>query len=120
MAFYEFTEEENAVFSGLSLRMNVVGVLMVVIGVGLIVFGVIRYPISLELLVVSALGIILFGMGYFTFQSSKRFRKIVETQGHDITYLMEAITGLNRLYTLVVVLIVAVGALLGITGVLVE
>ena len=105
MAFYEFTDEENVVFKGLSFRMNIVGVLMVLVGVALFLLGMIRYPLSLEMLLLVANGLILVGMGYLTFRSSKRFKKIVDTEGHDILYLMEAMNDLKRLYTLIVALI---------------
>jgi len=106
MAFYEFTDEENSVFKALSARMNIAGVMMVVFGIGMIVFGGIRYPWSLTLLLLAINGFILFGIGYLIFQSAKRFRKIVETQGHDIMYLMEAMTDQRRLYTLIGALII--------------
>jgi hypothetical protein len=116
MAFYEFTDDENVVFKGLSLRMNAVGGLMVLVGIGLIVFGAVRYPLSLELLLLVANGFILFGIGYLTFRSSKRFVKIIETEGHDIMYLMEAMSDLSRVYTLIVALIVVVLVFLGISA----
>jgi len=108
MAFYEFTDEENVVFKSLYIRMNVVGILMVLVGVALILLGMIRYPLSGEMLLLVANGLILFGMGFLTFRSSKRFKKIVDTEGHDITYLMEAMNDLKRLYTLIVALIASV------------
>jgi hypothetical protein len=79
--------------------------MMVVFGVGLIVFGGLEFPWSVTLLLFIINGFILFGLGYLIFQSAKRFRKIVETQGHDIMYLMEAMTDQKRLYTLIVALI---------------
>ena len=108
MAFYEFTDEENVVFKSLYTRMNIVGILMVLVGVALILLGMIRYPLSVEMLLLVANGLILFGMGFLTFRSSKRFKKIVDTEGHDITYLMEAMNDLKRLYTLIVALIASV------------
>ena len=105
MAFYEFTDDENAVFQSLSLRMNIAGVLMVVFGIGMVVYGAIEYPWSLTLLLMVINGLILGGIGFLTFQSSKRYRKIIETQGHDIMYLMEAMQNQNRVYTLIVALV---------------
>lgn len=105
MAFYEFTDDENAVFQGLSLRMNIAGVLMVLFGIGIIVFGAIEFPWSLTLALIVINGFILGGIGYLTFQSSKRFRKIIETQGHDIMYLMEAMQDQKRVYALIVALV---------------
>ena len=106
MAFYEFTDDENLVFQKLALRMNIAGVMMVVFGIGMIVFGGIRYPWSLTLVLLAINGFILFGLGYLIFQSAKRFRKIAETQGHDIMYLMEAMVDQSRLYTLIGALII--------------
>ena len=112
MAFYEFTEEENVVFTGVYLRMIVAGVLMVVVGLALIVFGLDHYSLSLELLLINAVGVILFVIGFLTFRSSKRYKKIVDTQGHDIMYLMEAMADARYVYTLIIALIVIVGVLL--------
>ena len=106
MAFYEFTEDENLIFKSLALRMNIAGVMMVVFGIGMIVFGGIRYPWSLTLLLLAINGFILFGIGYLIFQSAKRFKKITVTQGHDIMYLMEAMVDQSRLYALIGALIV--------------
>jgi len=107
MAFYEFTDDENTVFQALSLRMNIAGVLMVVFGIGIIVFGAIQYPWSVTLALIAINGFILGGIGFLTFQSSKRFKKIIETQGHDIMYLMEAMEDQKRVYTLIVALVAA-------------
>ena len=105
MAFYEFTDDENAVFQSLSLRMNIAGVLMVLFGIGMLMYGPLMYALSLTMLLLVINGLILGGIGFLTFQSSKRFRKIIETQGHDILYLMEAMEDQKRVYTLIVALV---------------
>ena len=119
MAFYEFTDEENIVFTGLSLRMNIAVVLMIVVGILLIVVGVVRYPFSMELVLLTANGLLLFGIGYLTFRTAARYKKIVDTQGHDIMYLMEAMTAQSRVYTLIVIIIVVVGVLMALSALLV-
>ena len=106
MAFYEFTDDENLVFQKLALRMNIAGVMMVVFGIGMFLFGPLQYGLSLIMLLFVINGLLLFGMGFLIFQSAKRFKKIVETQGHDIMYLMEAMTDQSRLYTLIGALII--------------
>lgn len=105
MAFYEFTDDENSVFQSLSLRMNIAGVLMILFGIGMVVYGGIEYPWSVTLLLMFINGVILGAIGFLTFQSSKRFKKIIETQGHDIMYLMEAMQFQSRVYTLIVALV---------------
>lgn len=119
MAFYEFTDEENVVFKGLSLRMNIAGALMIVVGVLMLIVGIVRYPFSMALVLLVANGLLLFGIGYLTFRTAGRYKKIVETQGHDIMYLMEAMTAQSRVYTLIVIIIVVVGVLMALSALLV-
>jgi hypothetical protein len=42
----------------------------------------------------------------WTRQAARSFRMIVDTQGHDISHLMNALAVLNRMYTLIHTLIV--------------
>ena len=45
-------------------------------------------------------------VGVWTRQAAGSFRKIVDTQGNDISHLMSALSALNRMYTLINTLIV--------------
>jgi hypothetical protein len=44
-------------------------------------------------------------VGVWTRQAAGSFRKIVDTQGNDISHLMSALSALNRMYSLVLTLI---------------
>src|SRR5262249_48604292 len=45
-------------------------------------------------------------VGVWTREAAGSFRKIVDTQGHDMSHLMSALSALNRMYTLISTLIV--------------
>jgi hypothetical protein len=44
-------------------------------------------------------------VGVWTREAAGSFRKIVDTQGNDISHLMSALSALNRMYTLILTLI---------------
>jgi hypothetical protein len=56
-------------------------------------------------------GLIYLLIGAWTRGASGSFKKIVDTTGHDITHLMEAVSSLHKMYSLIYTLIV-VGILL--------
>jgi hypothetical protein len=122
---YEFSAAENTVFGGLAGKMRFVGVILMVVGVlylllgGLVVVGAITgesVPVaqkvdgavtmtSQRLHVGHSLGYFVGGiiyllMGMWTGNSAAAFRRIVDTQGSDISHLMDAVTNLHKLYTL--------------------
>jgi hypothetical protein len=45
-------------------------------------------------------GILYLAMGTWTTSGAAAFRRIVDTQGSDVSHLMEATTNLRKLYTL--------------------
>ena len=51
-------------------------------------------------------GLIYLLIGVWTRSAAGNFRKIVDTQGHDISHLMDALGALNRMFTLIYTLIV--------------
>jgi hypothetical protein len=50
-------------------------------------------------------GLIYLLIGVWTRSSAGSFQKIVDTQGHDISHLMDALGSLNKMYTLIYTLI---------------
>jgi len=56
-------------------------------------------------------GLIYLLIGVWTRSAAGSFQKIVDTQGHDIGHLMDALGALNRMYTLISTLII-IGLLL--------
>ena len=91
---YEFTDEENKVFHQLSSSMKFVGGVLVVLGViGL--FEVLQgdYGEVFD-------GVVQLVVGILTIIASKPIQKIVDTEGDDITHLMNAMKVLLKLYNI--------------------
>jgi hypothetical protein len=142
---YEFSQEQNVLFSGMSSRMRLVGLILAVVGilnllVALsIVLAIYRNNLPkdyVDLVVKKAgaatgkdvqdmldklpannylwgvtiafavNGLIFLLMGVWTRSAAHNFQKIVDTQGNDISLLMDALGALNRMYTLIYTLIV--------------
>jgi hypothetical protein len=98
---YEFTPPQNQNIRLLSGKMKFVGVFYIVaaalfglLGVGAIFFmpmiGIIYIVVMIPELLI----------GIWTTKAASSFRKIVETKGHDIPHLMNAVASLRKLYTL--------------------
>jgi hypothetical protein len=51
-------------------------------------------------------GLIYLLIGVWTRRSASSFKKIVDTRGNDITHLMDALSALNKMYTLLYTLII--------------
>lgn len=116
---YEFTGEDNAVFSRLATKMRGVGFWFEVYGVFLVLVFVYKLipkgghvdiaPLDL------VTGLIVLFLGHWTRRGGWGFRRIAETQGNDVGLLMGALRELARFYGLidriifVVVLVVIVG-----------
>ena len=142
---YEFSQDQNVLFSALAARMRLVGVFLAVVGVLNILAGltiiVAIYRAKLPQDYVESVvkkagdvsgkdvkdlldnlpannylwgvtiafavnGLIFLLMGVWTRSAAHHFQKIVDTQGHDISLLMQALGALNRMYTLIYTLIV--------------
>jgi hypothetical protein len=92
---YEFPESENALFRNLAWKMHFVGLFLISIGLLTIAIGGL----------VLHIGPILTGtysaiLGIWTQRASTAFKSIVDTQGKDVTHLLEALEDLRKLYTL--------------------
>jgi hypothetical protein len=100
---YEFTADQNVVIGKLASRMRLAGIIQIVFGAlqlvgncgmstgeGSLKFSSTASPIYLALIVVGALMI----------AASISFRRIVDTEGRDISHLMEA---LGRFSTSIIV-----------------
>lgn len=108
---FEFQEPENALIRNLAWKMHFVGLFGISIGLLTIALGVLMFHIGPILTgTYSAL------LGIWTQRASTAFKSIVDTQGKDVTHLLEALEDLKRLYTLqywlcVLTLVVAIVAL---------
>lgn len=96
---YEFTPEQNTLFSNLAAKLRIVGIAFMVLGVlqsflafvnnG--TFGVIT----------GVLGGILFAViGVLMVNAASSFKLIVDTEGQDISNLMQALSSLLSMYTI--------------------
>lgn len=96
---YEFTPEQNTLFSNLAAKLRIVGIAFMVLGVlqsflafvnnG--TFGVIT----------GVLGGVLFAViGVLMVNAASSFKLIVDTEGQDISNLMQALRSLLSMYTI--------------------
>jgi hypothetical protein len=110
---YEFKPGENKIIGQLAFKMHFVGLFLLAIGLIIIAIGV---------AVVFHVGPIISGtlacvVGLWTQRASMSFKNVVQTEGHDISHLMDALDDLRKLYTLQYWLLV-LGVLLALTGLL--
>jgi hypothetical protein len=92
---YEFSERENVLIAGLASRMRFVGLLAFATGALVVVLGALRIdPLWIFSGAFSTL------IGLWTHRASVSFRDVVQTEGHDIPHLMQALEDLRKLYTL--------------------
>lgn len=96
MPNYEFNEEENHVFSSLARRMRFVGLIVTAIGGFSMVAGL-STQISVSQLIAAVVYLLI---GIFTVSAATSFRKVVQTQGSDISHLMEALRSLRKVYAI--------------------
>ncbi|MCP3963972.1 MAG: hypothetical protein GY719_39570 [bacterium] len=120
---YEFTPEQNELIADLARKMLTVGVFLYLIGGGAAV-GFLWSAWSARM--DAALGLILLAafclaVATWTVMAGRSFRKIVDTEGHDIPHTMAALAQLRRFYTLhfwliVLYLILIALAIVGVPG----
>lgn len=99
---YEFTEDQNTLIGDLSKKMGLVGAVLIALGLVAILFGIIalfRLPPAAGIAQIIQ-GLIYLFLGYWTYQASGSFRTIVETAGRDVAHLIEALSNLRKMYTL--------------------
>jgi hypothetical protein len=109
---YEFTGDENKLLAKLASRMHFVGLFGLGTGVLVIAAAVVRDHHFAAILSGAFYALI----GIWTQRASVSFRRVVETQGHDIRHLLHALEDLRKLYTLqywicLLALLVALGLL---------
>lgn len=116
---YEFSEAENKVFRALATEMHAVGTAYMGLGAGLIVAAAVvlwayeaSLPIALVMACIAALGIL---GGHWLRVSSVPLARIADTAGSDVTHLMRAMGGLERLFSIQRRLL-AFAAVMGLVG----
>lgn len=93
---YEFNQAENRVFAGLARRMRFVGLIITAIGGFSLVAGF-STQISLTQVIAAVVYLLI---GAFTVSAATEFRRVVQTQGSDISHLMEALSSLRKVYAI--------------------
>ena len=91
---YEFTADQNRVIADLAKKMRLVGIVLQV-------FGVLGTIAGLLLITRNGVGTLIQGvvslfLGIWTVRAADAFRRIVTTQGQDISNLMAALDQLGK------------------------
>ena len=104
-AQYEFSFVENATIAKLGSKMSFVGLFMLGIGLFFFVSGLVRW-VQTHNLEVSILFLALMFMvvGIWTHRAGREFLKVAETEGNDVSHLMDALANLLKFYTLLYLL----------------
>ena len=109
---YEFSSEDTALFGALTRWMRFLALLLIILAL-LKASSILRGDVT------AALVMILYTVtGAWTFRTARSFRRIVDSEGSDISHLMAALGGLNDVLTVAVVLVTILLAL-GTGGILV-
>jgi hypothetical protein len=106
---YEFSTEDNALFTRLAKKMRKVGFWFLVYGVALIAgfcFQLVwrRGGFNIDVTGLVA-GLVFLLLGGQTRRSSREFQQVADTEGRDVSHLMQAIRELSRFYGLIEVVI---------------
>ena len=120
---FEFDDSQNEVLGDLSGKMSFVGTLLMILGVLMLAVGAATLiAVGLEGIGSLGAGIVYFLIGFWTRNASASFKEIVNTEGQDITNLMNAMGQLRRLYTLqywiclIAVILIVLGIVAGIVS----
>jgi len=98
---YEFTAQQNQTIRVLASKMKFVGVFYVAVAVLVGFIGLLALYFSAFVGILYLIAIIPeLLIGIWTINAATSFRKIVDTKGHDIPYMMNALGSLRKLYTL--------------------
>ena len=93
-ASYEFSERDNQLFGQLAIRMQIVGI-------AILVWALFQVPRVFSGDVGAlALTLALAVTGIWTVAAANQFRAITRTEGSDISHLMRALWSVHNLYTL--------------------
>ncbi len=115
---YEFNSEQNTILSDLAKKMQFVGIFEIVLG-GIYFLG----SIAIFSIANIGTGVIDILLGYLTLKASKFFKAIVDSEGNDMTHLMNAIVELKNLYAIqfwlniFLIVIISLGIVFGIYAV---
>jgi len=101
---YEFTSAQNQLISTLAKRMKFVAIFLIVLGGIVAATGL--FTLSRGGIIYIFMAALYIIIGIWTIRAADSFKKIVETEASDISYLMNALNELKKLYTLQYVLMI--------------
>jgi hypothetical protein len=111
---YEFNSEQNTILSDLAKKMRFVGIFEIVLGAVYFLGSIATFSIANV-----GTGVIDILLGYLTLKASKFFQAIVESEGNDMTHLMNAVVELKNLYAIqfwlniFLIVVIALGIVFG-------
>lgn len=112
-AGYEFNAAQNATIRNLAVRMKIIGIFYMVLGGLAALGGLFLLTQSIPPALVAFLEVAFFGfVGLWHYNAAEAFQLIVQTKGNDISFLMNALDGLRKIYNLQVWLMVIMLGLL--------
>ena len=102
---HEFSQDDSAVFSRLALKMRGVGFWFEIYGIVMLLLFVFKlWPKNgnVEIAPMDLLtGVLFLLLGHWTRRSGSAFRQLVDSEGSDLTHLINAMRELLRFYTLI-------------------
>ena len=111
---YEFNAEQNRTISDLASAMSVVAMLMKVLGVVFLSFFGLLLLKAVEtrsgygpVIGLGSAMLLCLSIGFWTSSSAHSFKRIVESKNQDVWHLMNALTSLNKMYSLIRTIIIA-------------
>jgi sulfite exporter TauE/SafE len=111
---YEFTGAQNQLISTLAKRMKFVAIFFIVLGAIVAAGGLFTLSRGIEGIVTIFMGALYIIIGIWTIRAANSFKQIVDTEQSDISYLMNALNELKKLYTLQYVLMIIAIVFMGI------
>lgn len=100
---YEFNQQQNEIIKALSVKMLFVGIFLIVVSLFNLVpavLAIVGGNMNQQVLSKLITGVFYIIIGWWTINASSSFKLVVETEGSDITNLMNALGELKKLYTL--------------------
>ena len=96
---YEFSTEQNTLFSNLASKLRIVGITFIVLGILQSFLALINSGIF-GILTGVAGGVLFAVIGVLMVNAASSFKLIVDTQGQDIDNLMHALRSLLSMYSI--------------------
>ena len=103
---YEFTGAQNQLIGTLAKRMKFVAIFFIVLGAIVAAGGLFSLSRGIEGIITIFMAALYIIIGIWTIKAADSFKKIVDTAESDVSYLMNALNELKKLYTLQYVLMI--------------